>query len=164
MGLPNVRFHDFVPPEELPKYLAIARAAIVSQRDVPLFQGNRPAKLFPVMACAKPIIFSGRGEGAELVRSAKAGVVVIPEDPQALADAIGSLSAETSLAAELGSNGRLFVEQNYTWSRLVSRWLADLNRKCLSTNRRQTTASLSCESAPALECGPGCHCPHDGAT
>lgn len=130
--LPNVRFHDPVPPEELPRYLAIAKAAIVSQRNVALFTGNRPAKLFPIMACAKAIVFSGRGEGAELVRSAGAGVVATPEDPQALVDAINMLSAESGLAAQLGGNGRRFVEQNYTWSRLVSRWLADLEGKCLT--------------------------------
>jgi colanic acid biosynthesis glycosyl transferase WcaI len=132
MRLPNVRFHDFVPPEELPHYLAIARAAVVSQRNVPLFTGNRPAKLFPIMACAKPIVFSGKGEGAELVASARAGVAVTPEDPRALVDAINTLSGESGLAAQFGANGRRFVEQNYTWSRLVSRWLADFEGKCLT--------------------------------
>lgn len=131
-NLRNVRFHDLVPPDELPRYIALATAAIVSQRNVPLFLGNRPAKLFPIMACAKPIVFCGKGEGADLVRSAHAGVAVMPECASELADAVCTLAAETGLSAQLGCNGRQFVERHYTWSRLVCRWLDDFEAKCFA--------------------------------
>jgi glycosyltransferase involved in cell wall biosynthesis len=128
-GLRNVTFHPPVPAEELPRYASLAKAAIVSQRDVPLFAGNRPAKLFAMMGCGKPLVFCGDGEGARLVEQARSGIAVRPEDPRALARAIDDLLSDDSALAEFGRQGRRFVEARYGWSRLVRDWAAELQSR-----------------------------------
>ena len=127
LNLSNVTFHDPVPIKELPAYFSLAVCGLVSLRDLPHLNGARPAKMFPILASGKPIIFVGRGEGAQLAERAQAAVVVPPENPQALAEAVLQLIENPETVQELGANGRRFVETNLQWSKLVSAWMAQLS-------------------------------------
>jgi colanic acid biosynthesis glycosyl transferase WcaI len=126
LKLRNVTFLNPVPLDQLPPYFSIAECGLSSLRDLPLFDGARPAKVFPILASGKPLIFVGRGEGALLVQRANAGIVVPPADPQALVESVLRLTADPALALELGRNGREFVEANLQWSNLVGEWLERL--------------------------------------
>jgi colanic acid biosynthesis glycosyl transferase WcaI len=128
LGVRNATFHDPVSIGELPRYFSIAECGLVSLRNLPLLDSARPAKLFPILASGKPVIFVGRGEGARLAEQAMAGVVVPPENPEALATAVGQLLDNPELVGEFGRNGRRFVEANLEWSKLVNDWLAQLSR------------------------------------
>lgn len=125
-GLQNVVFLEPVPPEEVARLYSLALAGFASLRNLPLFDGARPSKIFPIMASGVPVIYSGSGEGARLVKAANAGIVTPPEDGQALADAVQQLAQNPDLAARLGSNGRAYVEKHFTWSTLVADWLRQL--------------------------------------
>ncbi len=138
LGLRNLSFFDPVPIEKIPKFLSIASVGIVAQRGLPLFDSNRSAKLFPIMASAKPVVFSGVGEGAQLVEEAKAGLVVPPESPEALAEAIHTLACNTELSKEMGQNGRRYVKRHFTWSLLVQEWLAQLGKTCPNKSRKSS--------------------------
>lgn len=127
LHLNNITFCDSVPARQVPRYLSLADCALVPQRKVELFRGNRPAKTLAIMACAKPVVFSGEGEGASLVRRARAGLVVSPENPKAMAVAIKRLTEDCSLREELGRNGRKYVCANFKWSDLISEWLDQLD-------------------------------------
>ena len=59
LRLKNVTFSDPVPSSQMPRLLSISECGLVPQRKLPLFEGNRPAKTFSIMACAKPVVFSG---------------------------------------------------------------------------------------------------------
>ena len=124
----NVTLHAPVSIEELPRYFSIAECGLVSLRCLPLLDSARPAKLFPILASGKPVIFVGNGEGARLVERAMAGVVVPPENPEALATAAEQLLNNPELVEEFGRNGRRFVEANLEWSKLIHDWLAQLSR------------------------------------
>jgi colanic acid biosynthesis glycosyl transferase WcaI len=128
MGLQNVTFHDPVPLDELPSYFSISESGLASLSGIPLHDGARPSKVFPILASGKPVIFAGRGEGARLIEESGAGLVVPPEDPQSLASAVVQLLSDPALAEECGVNGRKFVEEHHQWSQLVGRWLAGLRR------------------------------------
>jgi glycosyltransferase involved in cell wall biosynthesis len=125
-GLSNVCFVDPQPIDEIPGLLSLARAAVVSVRGEKTFSSTRPAKLFPAMACGKPIVYCGRGEGAALVRDAECGLVVPPGDAPALAAALRRLATDTQLAQALGLNGRRLVERTFDWRAIVSQWLGEL--------------------------------------
>ena len=125
-GLANVRFYDACPPEYVARLYRCAWAGCASLKSLPLFDGARPSKIFPAMASGKPVVYSGAGEGARLVERARAGLVVRPEDPAALADAIARLAADPALATRLGAGGRRFVEAELQWSTLIGRWIEDL--------------------------------------
>jgi len=141
LQLRNVTFRDPISIEQLPPYFSIAECGLSSLRDLPLFDGARPAKVFPVLASGKPLIFVGRGEGANLVERAKAGIVVPPANPEALAQAITRLVSDPSLAQELGRNGREFVETNLQWSKLIGDWLESL-AKCGRSGREVVAEAI----------------------
>jgi len=128
LRLTNVTFHPPVPFEQVPNFFSIAQAGLASLLPLPMHEGARPSKVFPVLASGKPLIFVGQGEAAQLVRDAKAGVVVPPGDPDALASAVLNLLADPRLLEELGGNGRTYVEKHFQWSQLIATWLERLHR------------------------------------
>ena len=123
----NVRFLPPVPQDEIAGLYGLATAGLATLRSSALMEGARPAKALAVMGCARPVIYSGAGEGAALVREADAGIVVAPEDPEALAAAIRLLTNDPAEATRLGANGRRFVETHLTWAALTASWLAELD-------------------------------------
>lgn len=114
MALPNVRFHDAVPEHELPDYIALADLGLDTRRRLGISQGTLPVKMFSYMACSRPVLLSIEGEAAQLLRRAQAGVVVPPETPGALAQAILDLQTDPTARALFGRNGRAFVEASYS--------------------------------------------------
>lgn len=124
--LTNVDFKAPVPIEEVASLYGRAYAAISTYK-----KGfhSRPAKIFPAMACGLPLVYSGEGEGAEIVRTANCGIVVPPEDPEELASAVEQLADNHEVAEHLGNNGFNLVQREYCWSSIVRKWLADLESK-----------------------------------
>lgn len=125
-GLRNVRFLPPQPMAAMPALFSVARASIVPLRRAPLFRSARPSKLFPSLACETCVIYSGEGDAARLIEEARCGLVVPPEAPDQLAEAVARLADEPDLARQFGRNGRALVERDYTWGRLVERWLAEV--------------------------------------
>jgi glycosyltransferase involved in cell wall biosynthesis len=137
LQLKNVTFRDPVPLSQVPAYFSIALCGLASLVDIPTYEGARPSKLFPVLASAKPLLFVGKGEAARLVERSEGGIVVPPGDPQLIVEAVTRLAQNPALCAELGENGRRFVETNLQWSTLVANWLNQL-----------TTGRAACSSVP----------------
>ncbi|MBA3405614.1 MAG: glycosyltransferase family 4 protein [Gemmatimonadaceae bacterium] len=125
--LTNVHFLPPMSPGEVAGLYASATAGIVSLRDSPLMQGARPAKMLAIMACARPVLYSGAGEGAALIDRARAGIVTPPGDAEALARAARAIVEDPRSAAAMGANGRRFVERELSWPALVDSWLAQLD-------------------------------------
>jgi colanic acid biosynthesis glycosyl transferase WcaI len=137
--LSNTTFLDPVANRELAAYFSIATAGLASLADIPLHEGARPSKIFPVLASGKPLIFVGRGEAARLVAESGAGVVIPPNDPSALASAIAELARDPELARSYGANGRRYVEENLQWSKLISSWVKHLEVPRTPGGRRRET-------------------------
>jgi colanic acid biosynthesis glycosyl transferase WcaI len=126
-SLENVLFLDPAPLEFVVRLYSLALAGLVVLRDIPLNTGARSAKMFTAMAAGVPVLYSGAGEGAGLVETAMAGLVVTPDNPKELAEAVLKLAGDPELAASLGRNGRCYVVKNMGWLTLVSDWLTQLN-------------------------------------
>lgn len=141
LGLRNVTFHDAVSVDQLAPYQSIAECGLVSLRNLTIFEGARPSKMFPILAAGKPLIFCGSGEGANLIRRAKAGIVLPPENARALAVALPQFLRNTALVEELGRNGRSFVKENHEWSKLVGDWARELGDAPSSVNTTRVRPS-----------------------
>lgn len=125
-GLGNVIFVGPVGKAEVVRYWRLADAALVLLRDRPVFRHVLPSKMFEAMAVARPIVLGVLGESAALLEGARAGVVIQPESVEALADAITRLSANPQEAAEMGRNGRQFVEAELDRDKLAAAMLDEL--------------------------------------
>ncbi len=131
MQLENIRFYDPVPADEIPALLAMSAIAL-SVIKIP----TRAAKIMPAMAAGVPIVYAGRGEGAELVADAEAGLVVDPDRPEEIARAVTQLIVDRAKGAQLGANGRRYAVENLDWKRLVGAWVSSLESR---RDRRSAT-------------------------
>ncbi|HTX57360.1 MAG TPA: glycosyltransferase family 4 protein [Candidatus Acidoferrales bacterium] len=122
----NVRFVDPVPLDELPDYFSLACASVVPLTRSRHNHGARPAKLFSSLACGVPVIYSGDGEGAGIVQDARAGIVVAPEDPRAIAQAMLRLMDDPIERGQMSQRARALAVERFAWSKIVDGWLASL--------------------------------------
>jgi colanic acid biosynthesis glycosyl transferase WcaI len=147
-GLTNVLFLGVVPLQTVADLYSVALAGLATLRDLPLFEGARPAKVLPCLASGKPIVYSGRGEGARLITEADTGIVVEPEDGAAIAAAIERLLDEPGLAERLGGNGRRLAVERFGWRALVGDWLEQLARAAGSAPQRNDLTATALRALP----------------
>lgn len=126
-GIANVRFLPNQPKATMPALLNLAYATIVPLRKLELFKSALPSKMFESMASARPIVAPVWGEAADLVERSGGGVVVPPEDPAALREAVERLAADGALAWRLGVAGREHVARNYDRAVIAQRFVALLH-------------------------------------
>jgi colanic acid biosynthesis glycosyl transferase WcaI len=143
LGLNNVLFVDPVPLSEMPRWWSITRGALVTLKDQPIHLSARPSKSLPAMASAVPVVFSGFGEMARIISDANAGMVVAPEQVDPFIQELIRLADDAALARELGENGRRLCEQEYSWQKVVGRWLNEMSQLSNSQSARETTSSIS---------------------
>jgi glycosyltransferase involved in cell wall biosynthesis len=108
-------FTGAVPYEEVPRYINasdVCVAPFVRARNERI--GLSPLKIYEYAACGKPIVVS-RIPNLEFVEEQKAGILVAPENPEELAEAIIKVLKDEKLREEMGRNGRGYVAKNHTW-------------------------------------------------
>jgi glycosyltransferase involved in cell wall biosynthesis len=137
----NVAMLGPIAAARVPGLYAEADAAAVLLRDLPIFAGALPTKLLEAMAAATPVLLGARGESAELVGSAGAGVVVAPGSVSALADGIRALAADPASRLKLGRAGRAYAELHFGADRAAEAWTAALTdavaaHRAVSNRRR----------------------------
>jgi len=100
LRLSNVLIAGPQPKADMPSWWSIADVAIVSLRNIELFSGVIPSKIFEAMGMGLPILFvAPEGEASRIVTDAGCGIAVPPEDPRALADAVTALAADPARVA-----------------------------------------------------------------
>jgi glycosyltransferase involved in cell wall biosynthesis len=120
-NLGNVRFLPPVPMSEVGSYLAYADCMLVHLRNDPLFDITIPSKTQAYMAAGKPIIMSASGDAADLVERAGCGLVVAPENPQALAEAVMEMAClPIEAITTMGRNARAFYQRTLSVDNGVS--------------------------------------------
>ena len=88
----------------MPELFASADIALVPLKgQIP---GAVPSKLYEAMASGLPVVLVASGEPADIVRSARAGIVVEPGDPEGLAGALRHLAQSPEDRRQLGDAGR----------------------------------------------------------
>lgn len=121
-GPSAVRMPGVVPSERIPDLYAESDVAVVLLRDRPIFHGALPTKMLEAMAAGRPVVLAARGEAARLIEASGAGLVVEPENPRALAEALRALTADPERRARLGAAGRLAVERDFGREAWLDRW------------------------------------------
>jgi glycosyltransferase involved in cell wall biosynthesis len=107
LGADNVRFLGRREYWEMPKIYALADVLLVHLRDLPFFAATIPSKTQVSLSCGRPVLMAVRGDAADLVRRAGAGVTCSPEDDAEMADAFVKLAhTDRRELEEMGVNGR----------------------------------------------------------
>ena len=105
----NVVFVPRQPVSHMSRVLSLADAVLVHLKDSALFRITVPQKTQAYLAAGKPIIMGVRGDAADLVLRAGAGIACVPEDPESIVQAVEALSALPQVEREaMGLRGRSF--------------------------------------------------------
>ncbi len=113
-NITNLMFHDFVPHDEIPSYLAALDAGIVHLRPHDVFKSVIPSKIFEFMAMGTPMIYGVEGCSAEIVEKAGAGYCIPSGNPRAMADAVLELQKDPQRLKQMGACGREAVAKEFS--------------------------------------------------
>lgn len=113
-GLKNVVFKNPIPENELCGLLNCCNVGVEVLRKDRRWNWRIPVKIFNYMGCELPVILGGHGETERIFRESNGGILVNPENPSQLSDAILKLYSNSELCKQLGRNGRDYVVQHYS--------------------------------------------------
>ena len=98
--------------------------SVVSLRNIELFKGARPSKIFPAISSGVPVLYCGDGESAAILEEYNCGKIAPPENPEGIAHAISELMTISSDEYQAMSEyGRKLARRNGL-KRLVERQIS----------------------------------------
>ena len=127
-GVNNLRFVDQQPREKIPSYICASDVCLVLLKKTELFKTVLPTKMLEFMSCARPVILGVDGQARTILEDACGGLVIEPENPNALIEAICYLEANRDLARELGRNGREHMLRNFSRQYTAEKYIRVLER------------------------------------
>lgn len=145
LGLESiVHFTGRVPAEMIAEAYAEATLAVVPS----LYEGfGFPAG--EAMACEVPVVSSRGGALPEVVgESGTCGLLVPPENAEALAQAIDELLDQPERRIAMGKAGRVRVLENFTWRRAAERTV-DVYREAIAERSAAIGGKLHGHAQPA---------------
>ncbi|MEH2180382.1 glycosyltransferase family 4 protein [Nostoc sp.] len=122
-GADNVLLLPFQPRKDLPQMLAAADIGLVVQKkNVVSF--NMPSKIQVLLASGGALVASvpDNGTAARAIRQSGGGVIVPPEDPQALAMAILDLYQNPEKVKTLGYKSRQYAVEQYAFEQALNQY------------------------------------------
>ncbi|MBX2975993.1 MAG: glycosyltransferase family 4 protein [Ignavibacteriaceae bacterium] len=124
LGLNNVIFLGHIEKKYIASVIKCFNVCYIGLVNQNLFQyGVSPNKLFDYMISAKPIIYSINSSN-NYVRDSGCGIVVEPENSEAIASAVRKFSVMSSDELfEIGELGRDFVIKNFTYDIIIEKYV-----------------------------------------
>jgi glycogen(starch) synthase len=114
-----VKFIGWVSPEEVPALINTATVILMPSR----WEGL-PSVALQASVMARPIVAARVGGLPEIVLDGYTGLLIPPEDHQALANAITILLERPSMSVTLGQAARQRVQEVFSWQRCVDAYAA----------------------------------------
>ncbi len=109
--------------KEVGKYINafdVGVAPFIEERNASI--GLSPLKIKDYAACGVPIVTS-RIEGLEMVEKEDIGILVPPEDSEALSEAIIKLLKDPQMRERMGKKGRKIAEEKFSWNLVIKQIL-----------------------------------------
>jgi glycosyltransferase involved in cell wall biosynthesis len=85
-----------------------------------------PSKLFEYLAAGRPIVYAGKGQAARFMEESGAAMVIPPEEPAAIAQAVRGLLADPARREQMGRAGRKHVEEHHRQDTIMAHFAEQL--------------------------------------
>jgi len=118
-GLTNVLFFDPIPKERLAGVLKVCDLGLMLLVNRPIIETVCPNKFLDYMAAGLPVLVNFRGEVRAICEREHCGVVVPPDDPPAMADAIRRLARDPERSRAIGRRAARVAAEQFDRARLV---------------------------------------------
>jgi colanic acid biosynthesis glycosyl transferase WcaI len=116
------------PRNDIPAFLSAADVALIPLRKIDIFKGALPSKIFDAWACSRPVLLSVDGEARQILETAHGGIFVPPEDTEAMAAALRTLSISPHECERMGQNGRTYTIQHFSRRTLAEQLAQELEK------------------------------------
>lgn len=113
----RAEFVGAIDPCDVPNQLARMDMAVAPYPATATYFS--PLKLYEYLAAGLPVVATDVAPVTDVIEHAHNGVIVPPDDPDALAAAIGELHDDPARRASLGRCARLSAEREHTWTAAV---------------------------------------------
>lgn len=119
LGLDNIEFGPPIPKQEMGEVLRAADAFLINIPDSPLYvYGFSPNKVFDYMYAGRPLVMGTAVQRNPVSRSG-GGVVIPPNDPEAVAHALTALrDLDDETRRQMGERARHYVLEHHNMERL----------------------------------------------
>jgi glycosyltransferase involved in cell wall biosynthesis len=114
-GWESVIFHGWAGRDKIAEILGRSRAGLVLCYPAPNFVNSQPVKLFEYMSAGLPVIVSDFPLWRRIIEEVDCGLLVDPQDPDAIAGAMKWILEHPQKAREMGEKGKRAVEEIYNW-------------------------------------------------
>jgi glycosyltransferase involved in cell wall biosynthesis len=119
--LTNVHFLEPVAKAEMPSILKAIDVALVPLKNLPLFQGAIPSKVFEALAMEVPLLLGVDGEARKhFIERAQAGWYFEPENVEDLCKALRHLAENRAAIKVAGQNGRKYVAAHFNRDQIAA--------------------------------------------
>lgn len=120
---------EYIASEEVAAWMELADAIVFPYRDIYQSGALHVAQTFGL-----PIIASAIGAMRDVIVHEHSGLLVPPNDPDALADAIIRLLTDGALAKRLGDQAAADARSQYSWSRIAGIVLREYEARVTSVS------------------------------
>ena len=117
-----IHFVGRVPHEQVERYYSLIDLLVYPRKHMRLTDLVTPLKPIEAMAQHRLVAASDVGGHRELIRHGDTGTLFPPDDPAALADAVGAVFADRSGWDAQKERARRWVEAERNWSSNISRY------------------------------------------
>jgi glycosyltransferase involved in cell wall biosynthesis len=122
LGLADtVRWTGRLPHHATRACYTLAACSVDPVHNTPAARARAPLKIVESMAQGVPVVAGNVGDRAETL-AGRAGVIVAPGDPAALANGMARLLMNKRLRAQLAEGARTRAE-DFRWERLAKTWM-----------------------------------------
>lgn len=111
----RVRYVDWIPKTELIPMTRKAVAGLILFHPLPNMLDCSPNKIFEYMASGIPVIASDLPAFREIISGCECGIIVPPQDHEALHEAMTYLMNNPEERHRMGTNGLKAVQEKYSW-------------------------------------------------
>jgi colanic acid biosynthesis glycosyl transferase WcaI len=136
-SLTSLRFVDQQPRERIPAFINASDVCLVLLKKTELFKTVIPTKMLEFLSCGRPVILGVDGQARQLIEEARGGIVIEPENAEALAAAIRRLAADAALCEMLGKNGRSYIVERYSRRQTAEQYLEILRELVSQTKVKE---------------------------
>ena len=122
-GLRNVKFLDQQPREKIPAFISASDACLVLLKKTEIFKTVIPTKMLEFMSCERPVILGVDGQARQIIEDAGAGLVIEPENSEALVQSVKRLLDNRALGVTLGKKGREYIQKNFSRDHTADKYI-----------------------------------------
>ena len=123
-GLHNCIFLNPVPKKQLAEYLKGADVGMMILANVPAFYyGTSPNKFFDYLAAGLPVLNNYPGWLADMINKGNIGIVVPPDDPNSIANALIHMADNRHVLDEMKINAKNMAREEFDRNILAQRFV-----------------------------------------